>query len=292
MTEDTNYALHYAKVSGPQPNPLPPYQTPASNVTAGVRSQWWMRPSAGTWKFVPGATDIHPSLRGTRLAVVLREIADNFGHKNPELKRLAEMGLRGVGNIGTGGDVYHGIRDLLLKHSNELGVYTPEEQQRMGQLAKSYNWHRVGRGLQIDEAVGDYINSIASDRLKQNNAQMRAAHNLFGIGWDQREKPATAEARAKFLGGLISHVKKVGSGPDSVYGMSGRDINEKTVLQSLRRLGQAEEHNELLSQTRPESKVAAIDPPTPAWTGTPERPRVSPRARAGQYRRLRCEDGE
>lgn len=303
-------ALRYAK-------PVPDdklFTTPAKSVTTGVQSPTWMRPrkdSTGqtTWQGVKGSPEIHPAIRGTRLAVVLREIAGRFGDKEPEFKRLAAEALKGTGNIGGEGDVYYQIRQLLTHHASgrsgamdrlggEGGVvgkvgtrqgpepFTPGEAKRMEQLAKSYNWHRVGKGVQIDEAVNDYVTKIASDRLKSQNAHLRAAHNLFGLGWESRGKPVSAEHRKAFLAGLLAHVKKVGVGPQSTYGMAGTDVNEKTVLRSLRRLGQAEEQQEALSRARPESKVSPIDPEHPAWTGRPEKPRVSPRARAGQYSRL------
>lgn len=278
-----------------KPKPEKPFSTPASSVTA-VQSPTWMRPAKDSggmtsWKGVPGSPQIHPVIRGTRLAVVLREIGNRFGKKNAAFKRLADEALTGKGNIGHEKDVYNRIRNLLLHHaanaSPVLGrkQYTVEESRRMEQLARQYNWHRVGKGVQLDEAVSDYVNKIASDKLKSQNSQMRAAHNLFGYGWETRQKPASAEARAAFLKGLSDHVRKVGVGADSVYGMTGRDVDEKALLRSLRRLGQAEEQNEHLARATPTSKVSPIDPENPAWVGKPQKPRVSPKARAGQYSR-------
>lgn len=277
-----------------------PFTTPASNIAPGTKSPTWMRPqkdaSTGTkyWSYVKGNQGLHPSLHASRLAVVLHEIRDRFGKKDGTLRKLAEVGLRGTGNIGRQGDVYTRIRDELLRHASGKSVtgtqrFDADELKRMNDIARNYNWHRVGKGLQLDEAVADYVTKVASDRLKDTNQHLRAAHNLFGLGSETRQRPASPEARAAFLKGLSDHVRKVGVGRESTYGMSAADVSTPMLLKSLRRLGQAEEQREQLSKAFHTSKVSEVPPERPAWTGTAPKVRVSPRARAGQYARSRSE---
>jgi uncharacterized protein (TIGR02996 family) len=278
----------------------------------------------------PVNKDLFQGLSGTRLAVVLHEIRDRFGNHDPVIRALADEGLnpgKGFADRKTPGskvdkpaaDVYTRIRDRLLEHATgRAGARTverdhtspdPDLRKRADQLARGYNWHRVAAGLILDQAVAKFITSIAKDHLKGRNEHLRAAHNLFGIGSEDRAggDPRKAKSREAFHAAMRDYLGKEAS----KLGLVAGDIKEQMILRSMRRVAQAEQNihgkpdtvgvmigtHGGLKHATPTSKVTANDPAAPAWTGklsTPigggvkVSPRVSPRARAGQYARARA----
>lgn len=209
-------------------------------------------------------------------------------------------------------DLFTAIRDRLAKHSQGGVGNSPGSSDlaaRAGELARSYNWHRVGAGLQVDEAVRDYINKVTGDRLKHANEAHRTVHNLFGLGSEQRRQGKVSDTTHQaFWDGLRKHVNERAKGANSVYGLSARDLKDDMLHKSIRRLAEAEEHiygtpgkaptdpphvgpsyanykTAGLRQLGPNAKIA---PPTfekPAYSPTKTGVRVNPRARAAQFRR-------
>lgn len=209
-------------------------------------------------------------------------------------------------------DLFTAIRDRLAKHSQGGTDNSPGSSDlaaRAGELARSYNWHRVGAGLQVDEAVRDYINKVTGDRLKHANEAHRTVHNLFGLGSEQRRQGKVSDATHQaFWDGLRKHVNERAKGANSVYGLSARDLKDDMLHKSIRRLAEAEEHiygtpgkaptdppqvrpsyanykTAGLKQLGPNAKIA---PPTfekPAYSPTKTGVRVNPRARAAQFKR-------
>lgn len=305
---------------------MTPHRVPARkivNENPGTTSWAEAKTFPGTksklWGPAPVNKDLFQGLSGTRLAVVLHEIKDRFGKHDPVIKALAAEGLSPSKGFAGGNDVYTQIRDRLLEHATgRAGARTverdhtspdPDLRKRADQLARGYNWHRVGAGLMLDQAVAKFITSIAKDNLKSRNEHLRAAHNLFGIGSEDRigSDPRKAKSREAFHAAIRDYLgKEAGK-----LGLSAKDINEQMILRSMRRVAQAEQNihgkpdtvgvmigtHGGLKHATPTSKVTANDPAAPAWTGklsTPigggvkVSPRVSPRARAGQYARARA----
>ncbi len=288
---------------------LIPHTTPARNlVSTSPREAQWMKPVGKSpdrrWELDPANKKLFNPLQGSRLAIVLHEVRDKYGEHDPHLRQLAEQALSGAGDIGGKGDVYTQIRDRLHLHAAgkagplELGQRGPmtAHAKRADEIARSYNWHRVGAGLQVDEAVADYINKVAKDHLKDRNEQMRATHNVFGLGSKERGQ-ASPESRLAFMKGLQQHVRKQAVGPNSIYGLNNEDISSEKLMKSIRRLAQNEEHIHGvkgaggLRQATPSAPVSEVKPAVPAWyprtAGQPGISRVNPRARAGQFMRLR-----
>jgi hypothetical protein len=270
----------------------------------------WLNTSGKEFKPHKTNATLFDSLAGSRLAIVLHEIRDKFGDHDPQLAAMADKALKGTGDIGRGNDTYVKIRDRLLEHeagrlaprslkSTGTGKADPAWAKRAGDLARGYNWHRVGAGLVVDSLVKEYINGIAKDHLKDRNEQLRAAHNLFGIGSEERNRdPYKHEA---FMKGLRAHIHAKAKGAESTYGLSAADYNDDMLKRSMRRLAQAEEHiygkgvqkppgapleaTGGLKQAGPKAKVSAVDPAKTAWTGTPGKVRVRPGVPSGQYKR-------
>lgn len=196
-----------------------PHKVKASDIVQqNPRGVKWLKPEGSNenpkgFKWAPVNKGLFKPLEGSRLAVVLHEIRDHYGKYDSQLAQLAQQALSGAGDIGKKGDIYTQIRDRLAVHGKgEAGPMFLGQRGagtswagRAREIAQSYNWHRVGAGLSLDQAVADYINKTAKDHLKTNNEQFRAAHNVFGLGSEARNK-ATPESRHAFMAGLRAHL--------------------------------------------------------------------------------------
>lgn len=206
--------------------------------------------------------DLLPVLSGSRLALVLSEIRDKYGEMDQHLKQLAEDGLGGVFARG-GRDTFKQIRDRLLEHASGragpmfAGVRGAQTgwARRAQQLAENYNWHRVGKKLNMDGAVAQFVNQVAKTHLKEKGIQFRAAHNVFGHGSQTYKGRASETARLQFLQALTNHLKAQGHG----------SVAEKDIWDSLNRLAGNEETSARMRQASPTTKVGAINPSKPAW---------------------------
>jgi hypothetical protein len=209
---------------------------------------------------------IFPTLQGTHLAAVLHEARDVFGKHDPELAGLADRAIRGDFR----GDAFNRIRDRFLALENRGG----DVGKLAGMRARSYNWHRVEHGIKTDQQVSNYINSISKDKLKSADSQMRAAHNLFGLG-ERAEELSSPSARGAFWRGLRGHLEK--------HGIKATD---EMLGKSIRRLAEAEENRNRLAPHGSRTKIGYVPPQNPAWTQKTTGISAKPKALAGQYRRL------
>ena len=149
---------------------MPPIFVPPKPVVSGD-----VRPRARV-----GGNEIFAPLGGSRLAVVLHEIANRFGPHHPELKRLAHSALTGQSTPGSRAEptpragIFTKIRDYLLGIGRGHDPYTDMGMDAMnpqgegggkaiGRWAKG--GRRVRKRIQANKAHGgpDYIES-AVDR--------------------------------------------------------------------------------------------------------------------------------
>lgn len=272
----------------------PAYAVPASKV----------RPGAIVTPKGPRRQLFQP-LEGSRLAVVLHEIARRF--KGHPLEDMAYRALSGGGDINAtlgGTDVYTKIRDTLIGFDNG----DEADRRRANEIAKSYNWHRVGKGLALDEMVRTFTERAL--KSPTGSSSLRHAHNLFGIGSQERQQNGfeqkkyndllarNPQMREQFWNGLHDYVGRHAG----TYGLSSNEMTHELLEKSLRRQAENEENLHggaglgtrlLVTGNRPlatagESKVREVAPEQPAWTQTAAgNIRARPTARAGQYRRKR-----
>lgn len=227
---------------------------------------------------------IHPRLRGTKLAADLLNIQRRFGYHDSVLRGLTEKALGG-GNIPA---VFESIRDRLTMHANPYDAvfagrdplgHADDYRREAHRLSREYNWHRVSNQLNLDHAVKEYIDRIAKERIRGQH--LRAAHNLFGFGWESRSKPVSKDTYDAFWGGLRKHLK--GTKGYDYSGFSKDDVHDDLLRKSLRRLGDQEENLATLGTAK---KVVPGKAESPAYATSLEGDYESlPTSHSHQYAR-------
>lgn len=220
----------------------------------------------------PYANEMAPTTVGSRLATVLREIKHGVGKDNPRLQQLTQHALGGSHKP----ELYTGIRDELFKTKDPRAVA----------LARQYNWHKVGEGLERDKHLRDFVINSAKGTRHENHHQMfRRFYNGLVHG---KEGPSD-EHRELFYKALRKHL----------INQTGKDATHEQIEDSLRRLGETEENHEKVNvgkirgTTTGGSKFESPDYEHPAYTGTPKEGKFPPKKQItpiekrapGQYRR-------
>lgn len=214
------------------------------------------------------ANETSPAMVGSRLATVLREIKHGVGKDSPLLQKLTTHALGGSQK----GEVYTGIRDELFRLKDPRAV----------QLARQYNWHKVGEGLERDKHLRDFVSSSAKGTQHENHHQMfRKFYNgiVHGIDGPQDHR------RGLFYKAMRQHLQT----------QTGKSHSDEEIQDSLRRLGETEENHSKIKSTNPKgnSKFELPDYEHPAYTGTPKEGKFPPKKQItpiekrapGQYRR-------
>lgn len=191
-------------------------------------------------------------LKGTRLASHLTEIRDRFGHNDGELKKLAEMALGGHTHLDPDAkeDIFTAIRDRLRSHSADQMMAnkdpsgrSKEYNQRAKDLTYGYNWHRINSKLAVDRVVRDYINSAATQRLKESGKTFRKAKQL----WNTSGFADNANLSASLRNGLWKELgRQIESGKSD--SLRGHNWDWKDIEDSIERLSRQEEYQEALKE--------------------------------------------
>lgn len=216
-------------------------------------------------------SDIAQPMVGTRLATVLHEINSGVGKSNPKLAQLTQHALGGSHKP----ELYTSIRDELFRTKDPRAVA----------LARQYNWHKVGEGLERDKHLRDFVKSSAEGTKHQNHHQM---YRRFYNGVVHGKNGPDENTRNLFYQHMRNYLKK----------QTGKEHSYEHVEDSLCRLGETEENHEHLLRNKnlkPQSKFEVPDYETPAYRGVPQegkyprKEQTTPRSKlhVGQYKRRR-----
>lgn len=216
------------------------------------------------------SSEVSSPMVGSRLATVLQEIRHGTGKDNPRLQQLTQAALGGSHK----GDVYTGIRDELFRTKDPRAVA----------LARQYNWHKVGEGLERDKHLRDFVKASAEGTKHQNHHQM---YRRFYNGIVHGKEGPDERTRALFYKHMQTHLKN----------QIGKDHSYEQIEDSLRRLGETEENHESIKRntSKPQSKFEVPDYQNPAYTGVPKegkfprKDQTTPRNKlhVGQFKRRR-----
>lgn len=218
------------------------------------------------------ANETAPSTSGSRLATVLREIKHGVGKDNPRLQQLTQHALGGSYK----GEVYTGIRDELFRTKDPRAV----------QLARMYNWHKVGEGLEREKHLRDFVHHVAKGTRHEGSSQMfrqfynGTVHQVDGRG---NKGGADDHTRALMYRAMQKHLMN----------QTGKEHSYTDIEDALRRLGETEENKEKAGKMNGGAKFESPDYQHPAYTGTPKEGKYPPTKQVtpiekrapGQYRR-------
>lgn len=193
-----------------------------------------------------------PHMVGSRLAVVLREIKHSVSGDNQRLQKLTSNAL--AGNVHP--KLYEAIRDELFRSKNPRAV----------QLARQYNWHKVGEGLERDRHLRDFVINASKGTVHEGHHQMlRRFYNgvVHGKGGpDDR-------TRGAFYQAMRQHLQE----------RTGKAHSDQDIQDSLRRLGDTEENIEKINNLGKagNAKFELPDYEHPAYTGVPKEGHFPPK---------------
>lgn len=186
---------------------------------------------------------------GSRLATVLREIKHGVGKQNPALQKLTQHALGGTHEP----KVYTAIRDELFRTKDPRAVA----------LARQYNWHKVGEGLERDKHLKDFvINSAKGTKHEGHHQMFRRFYNGVAHG----KNGPHDNVRDAFYRAMQQHLKN----------QTGKVHSYEDIENSLHRLGETEENHEKMKGKSGGSKFESPDYTTPAYTGTPKEGKFPP----------------
>jgi hypothetical protein len=199
---------------------------------------------------------IDASLHGSRLAAHLIEVRDRFGASDPALRKMATDALARLDRTDyKGRDPFTAIRDRLLVHGNEArdNLHSDRDPQknpieyrdRARELATSYNWHRVGHALHVQDAVAEYLDKVAKDHIK--GSHHRAAYEIFGREHPEGTPLADDQGRRQgglreaFWAGLREHVnRRVGTHKDAYVNTPAAARTDAFLQDAMARLANQE----------------------------------------------------
>lgn len=205
---------------------------------------------------------------GSRLATVLREIKHGIGKNNPTLDKLTTHALGGTHKP----EVYTAIRDELFRSKDPRAV----------QLARQYNWHKVGEGLERDRHLKQFVENSAKGTTHEGHSQ---TFRRFYNGVVHGKSGPDENTRQLFYKTMRKHLQN----------STGKDHTYEQIEDSLRRLGETEENRERLGSGKGNAKFELPDYEHPAYTGVPKEGKAPPKRQVtsiskrapGQYTRPR-----
>lgn len=205
---------------------------------------------------------------GSRIATVLREIKHGVGSGNDRLGQLTTSALGGSSKP----ELYTAIRDELFRTKDPRAV----------QLARQYNWHKVGEGLERDNHLKNFVMNSAKGTSHENDG--RILRRFYNGVVHQKNGPDN-NTRQLFYKAMRKHLQN----------QTGKDHTYEEIEDSLRRLGETEENHEKVKTggLKGGSKFESPDYQHPAYTGVPKEGKFPPKKQItpiekrapGQYRR-------
>lgn len=224
------------------------------------------------------AAALPESLVGSKLALVLHEIASSpLARSDATLRQLARHALAGY-TTHNGGDVYTQIRDRL--HSR-AGVRTGGF-DRAAKLATAFNWHKVSHALDVDRVVAKFLKTRGRKDVVDSGWAFRQAHDAYGKGYEHtRDRSGVSqERRQQVLDAVRNHVVRELKG----Y-VPPNEITHEHVLKSMARLAHGEHARELLGTLPAKTTVTVPDHPVQAHFDTKTGPRMNPKRGVDQFSR-------